>query len=573
MFMRIVQIIRNFAQKYDMNQLILGDNLEILKRWNSESVDLIYLDPPFFSNRNYEIIWGDAGEIRSFQDRWAGGISHYMDWLKERVMEMHRILKPTGSIFLHCDWHANAYIRVEILDKVFGASNFRNEIIWKRKTGRGETNHKSNKFGVEIDNIFFYSKSSKSFFEGQYSFDVAGYEDYVETSFNLTDENGRRYQSDNLASPTPRPNLTYEYKGYKPPKNGWAISLEKMEEWDKMGKLIFPKTLDGRIRRKRYLDELKGKPIQNLWVDIEMPSQAKERIGYPTQKPEKLLERIILCASNEGDVVLDPFVGGGTTIAVADRLKRAWIGMDQSVQAVKVSELRLMMQRDLFSQPFETQLLKYDFDTLRFGNAFEFETFIVTQFGGTPNARQRGDLGIDGKATDGAPIQVKRSDGIGRNMVDNFQSAITRYDKRLYEKNKLEQRPVGYLIAFSFGRGAIEEVARLKNAEQVILKLVKVEEIVRIGTRPMLQVQWNLLETDKKGLKIIEIQAIAKSETEIQFFSWDMDYKPNIGFKPTILLDKKGIQTLSLKTGNHTIAVKVVNEDGLETLEIVRLNV
>ena len=115
-----------------INQLILGDNLEILKKIDTETVDLIYLDPPFFSNRNYEVIWGDSGEVRSFQDRWSGGIDHYIAWLKERVAEMHRILKPTGSIFLHCDRHANAYIRVEILDKVFGFSNLRGEIIWQR---------------------------------------------------------------------------------------------------------------------------------------------------------------------------------------------------------------------------------------------------------------------------------------------------------------------------------------------------------------------------------------------------------------------------------------------------------
>ncbi|MDR1879150.1 MAG: site-specific DNA-methyltransferase, partial [Bacteroidales bacterium] len=176
-----------------VNKLILGDNLEILKTIESETIDLIYLDPPFFSNRNYEVIWGDAGEVRSFQDRWSGGIDHYIGWLKERVEQMHRILKSTGSIFLHCDWHADAYIRVEILDRIFGYQNFRNHIIWKRKTGRGETNHKSNHFGTEIDTIFFYAKSNDNIFESQYSFDVDGYQDYVDKAFNQTDENGRKY--------------------------------------------------------------------------------------------------------------------------------------------------------------------------------------------------------------------------------------------------------------------------------------------------------------------------------------------------------------------------------------------
>ncbi|MDD5755222.1 MAG: DNA methyltransferase, partial [Methylococcales bacterium] len=139
-----------------MNKLLLGDNLEILKTLESESVDLIYLDPPFFSNRNYEMIWGDKGEVRSFQDRWSGGVEHYIGWLKERVEEMHRILKPTGSIFLHCDWHADAYIRVLILDKIFGQQNFRNEIIWCYNTWpvAGKS------FSKNHDNIFFYTKSS-----------------------------------------------------------------------------------------------------------------------------------------------------------------------------------------------------------------------------------------------------------------------------------------------------------------------------------------------------------------------------------------------------------------------------
>lgn len=138
-----------------MNKLILGDNLEILKQLESETIDLIYLDPPFFSNRNYEVIWGDEGEVRSFVDRWSGGMDHYIAWLKERVMEMHRILKPTGSIFLHCDWHANAYIRVDILDRIFSYGNFRGEIAWQRTNAHNDA---KKKLAVLKDSIFYYSK-------------------------------------------------------------------------------------------------------------------------------------------------------------------------------------------------------------------------------------------------------------------------------------------------------------------------------------------------------------------------------------------------------------------------------
>ena len=223
-----------------MNKLILGDNLEILKTLDEESVDLIYLDPPFFSNRNYEIIWGDEGEIRSFKDRWSGGIDHYIAWLKERVELMYRVLKKTGCLFLHCDWHANAYIRVEILDTIFGQKNFRNEIIWKRRTGNNSSIHSAKQFGTIHDTIYFYSKSKKWNFKQPYSFEDESYKEYIDKFFIYTDEKGRKYSLDNLANPAPRPNLMYDYKGYKPPKNGWAISLEKMKQFDKEGRLHFP---------------------------------------------------------------------------------------------------------------------------------------------------------------------------------------------------------------------------------------------------------------------------------------------------------------------------------------------
>ena len=376
-----------------------------------------------------------------------------------------------------------------------------------------------------------------------------------------------------MRSPNPRPNLTYDYKGYKPHPNGWAVSIEKMERLDSEGRLHFPKTLDGRIQLIRFLDEMSGQVVGNFWTDIKnVQASAKERIGYPTQKPEALLERIIKMASNEGDVVLDPFVGGGTTIAVADKLHRQWIGIDQSVQAVKVTELRLYNQVDLFSQPFLTKLHKYDYDTLRYKDAFQFETFAVTAFGGRPNTKQRGDLGLDGRTLDNVPIQVKRSDTIGRNVVDNFLSAVQRYDNGLFEKNKEEGKPVGYIIAFSFGKGAIEEVARLKNSSNIVIKLVRVEEFVPIAKKPTLRVNLTDLGKDAKGLHSISFKATGESTVGIEFYSWDFDYADNI-FKAEVLLDKVGEQTWKFKPGLHHIAVKVVDNDGLEGVEIMKLKV
>jgi hypothetical protein len=286
------------------------------------------------------------------------------------------------------------------------------------------------------------------------------------------------------------------------------------------------------------------------------------------------MQRIIEMASNEGDTVLDPFVGGGTTVAVADRLKRNWIGIDQSVQAVKVTELRLNNQMDLFSAPFMLKLHKYDYDTLRYKNAFEFESFIVQQFGGYDNAKQRGDLGIDGRLRDNTPIQVKRSDSIGRNVIDNFFSAIQRFDKATFERNKNAGTPVGYVIAFSFGKGAVQEVARLKNEENVVIKLVTVEEIVPISKKPTLKIEAKDLGKDAKGLHQIEFVAVGTSAAGIEFYSWDFDYQEEKGiFKAAILLDKEGKQAQKFKAGTYKVAVKVIDNDGLENIDFLKIKV
>ncbi|MDR1838269.1 MAG: site-specific DNA-methyltransferase, partial [Treponema sp.] len=436
-----------------INRLILGDNLEILKSMENDCIDLIYLDPPFFSNRNYEVIWGDSGEIRSFQDRWAGGISHYIDWLKERVIEMHRVLKPTGSLFLHCDWHANAYIRVHILDRVFNEDNFRGEIIWQRHNSHNDA---KKKLAVLTDTIWYYSKSAKNTYNAVYG---SLSEKYTTDFYKFDDGDGKGlYRLGDMASPNPRPNMMYEWQGFSCPAKGWRYEKETMQKLHDEGKIYYPKDKNGKFdyskrpALKRYLDEQKGQLQGNIWTDIQnVQSQSNERIGYPTQKPEALLERIINMASNEGDTILDPFVGGGTTIAIADKLERQWIGIDQSPMAVKVTEFRLQKQTDLFSAPYTVQLYKYDYDTLRYKDAFEFENWIVQQFGGTGNVKQRGDFGLDGKTGDNTPIQVKRSDNIGRNVIDNFLSAVQRYDKNLFDKNIKDNKPVGYIIAFSFG--------------------------------------------------------------------------------------------------------------------------
>ncbi|MDT3740764.1 MAG: DNA methyltransferase [Candidatus Kapabacteria bacterium] len=551
-----------------MNQLILGDCLEVMRKMDSESVDLIYLDPPFFSNRNYEVIWGDEGEIRSFEDRWSGGIDHYIGWLKDRVSEMHRLLKPTGSIYLHCDWHADAYIRVFILDKIFGENNYRNKITWKRATTHNDSKQGARHFGRVCDYIYLYNKDNKT---ATFNTIFEDYnKEYIASTYNkIEHETGRKFKASDLSAAKPGGDTFYEWKGKFPPKNRfWAYSKDNMQNFEKEGRLYYSST--GKPYLKHYLEEMPGVSIDDLWTNCNFRSKA-ERIGYPTQKPEALMDRIVKSASNEGDVVFDPFCGGGTSVVVADKLNRKWIGIDQSVQAVKVSEMRLENQQSLFSEPFTVTLHKYDYDTLRNKEAFEFEKWIVEQFGGVTNFKQRSDLGIDGRTRENIPIQVKRSDNIGRNVIDNFHSALMRYDKNLYEKNKKENFPVGYIISFSFGKGAVQEVARLKNSEGIEIRLVRVDEIVAIAKKPVLKVEFKDLGADAKGLR--ELKFTAKAETEIEMFAWDWDYEEGKSFKAEVLLDKDGIKTNKFKPGTHTIAVKAIDNEGLEAIEIIKIKV
>ncbi len=370
------------------NQLWFGDNLDILRNHVADqSVDLIYLDPPFNSKADYNVLFknaaGEGSEAQShmFKDTWewdeaaaeayhelqtsgrvpqkvkdlmsalkvfltgdtgkkGNGMMAYLTMMSLRLVELHRVLRPTGSMYLHCDPTASHYIKM-ILDAIFGFKGYRNEISWKRKAGRGETQHSAIRFGVSHDTILFYAGEDAAFRRQIKESNP----EYIRTKFTHKDPDGRLYHLDNLTSPSPRPNLTYEYKGYSPPANGWAVSRERMEEMERQGRLYFPADKSKRIRRKRYLDELEGETIDDFWSDIPpINSQAAERLGYPTQKPEALLERIILASSNEGDVALDPFCGCGTTIAVAERLNRKWIGIDVAVAAVDLMERRLLDQ-------------------------------------------------------------------------------------------------------------------------------------------------------------------------------------------------------------------------------------
>jgi adenine specific DNA methylase Mod len=365
------------------------------------------------------------GEIRSFQDRWAGGIDHYIGWLYERVEQMHRVLKSTGSIYLHCDWHAQAYIRVDILDRLFGETNFINEIIWQKIR---TTKAQSKQFGNVHDTIYFYGKSANRSFENQFKdFDKK----YIDSHYKIDKKTGKLYQDVSLLQQGQGSTKKFGDKLLEPPaEKHWIWSQDRIDKAMEEDLIIF--TSGGKPRKKQFLEDMQGDLIDDIWSDIiPINSQAKERIGYPTQKPESLLERIIKASSNKCDVVLDPFMGGGTTIAVADKLGRQWIGIDQSVQAVKVTEFRLEKQYGamekqaaLFTAPYIVQLHKYDKDILFNEDPFKFETWIIQQFGGVPQNKKGGEKGVDGKTKEGTPIQVKQSNNIGVNVVKNFYLSV-----------------------------------------------------------------------------------------------------------------------------------------------------
>jgi DNA modification methylase len=301
--------------------LICGENLERLAEFPDDCIDLIYLDPPFFSNRQYEVIWGDEAEVRSFEDRWQGGIRHYVEWMRDRTRHLHRVLKPAGSFYLHCDSAANHYLKV-MLDEIFGIERFRNEITWQRTN----THSDAKRWSPVSDTLLYYGKGEQPVWNPQRTTHDP---QYVADKYRFEDPDGRRYMLDNMTSPNPRPNMMYVWKGHESPRMGWRYSKETMAKLDSEGRIWYPDSKDKRPRLKRYLDEMPGPVIGDIWTDIPpINSRARERLGYPTQKPEALLERIIAASSNQGDVVLDPFCGCGTTLAVAQRLGRQWIGIE-----------------------------------------------------------------------------------------------------------------------------------------------------------------------------------------------------------------------------------------------------
>ena len=458
-----------------MNHLYYGDNLAVLRdSIRDASVDLIYLDPPFNSNASYNVLFkgptgsSSAAQIEAFDDTWhwndsaeaafgdvmRGGnasvsamlrairsflgdndMMAYLAMMAVRLLELHRVLKPTGSLYLHCDPTASHYLKI-LLDAVFGAGNFRNEIIWQRAIAKGDAR---TKLAWNHDVILCSSKGPSPLFRPIY----ATKDDDYESRFTLDDKDGRgRYRLAPLDSPNTRPNLTYEYKGHQPPTKGWRVNRELMEKLDAEGRLAFPKKADGRIAKKHYMDEQEGRKLGDVWTDLP-PLQAisAERLGYPTQKPVALLERILSASSNPGDVVLDPFCGCGTTVHAAQKLGRSWIGIDVTHLAVGLIEKRL---RDAFpGVEFVTHGVPQDLEGARNMAArgrddtnyyFEFEKWALSLINAQPgNLSKKGaDKGIDGNLYFGARhegraiVSVKAGENVGVAMIRDLRGVMER---------------------------------------------------------------------------------------------------------------------------------------------------
>lgn len=421
------------------NTLFYGDNLTILRDYIlDESVDLIYLDPPFNSNRNYNVLFRDEhgadseSQIQAFEDTWhwnhlaeqtynalitqhsetistmisamrefigTNQMMAYLVMMAARLVELHRVLKPTGSLYLHCDATASHYLKI-ILDTIFGVSNFRNEIIWVRHEGHSD----AKRFGSTHDVIFYYRKSPLAAFNKTYA-------EYSQEQLSRyrPDEHGRLYTGQDLTGAGYSPNRSIEWRDVSPGANRhWMWSIEEMERLMADGLILLRQ--DGKPRKdgyKVYLDEMPGKSVSDVWTDIgRIPNTSGERLGYPTQKPLALLERIIEASSNPGDVVLDPFCGCGTAIAAAQTLKRKWIGIDITQLSIALQKYRLAK---MFPAGIEYKVIGeprdiHDAAQLAQEDRYQFQWWALSLIRARPQGGESGsktgkkgsDRGIDG---------------------------------------------------------------------------------------------------------------------------------------------------------------------------------
>lgn len=466
----------------ERNRLYYGDNLEILRGFPDGSVDLIYIDPPFNSKRDYNVIFdGAVAEEHAFADTWSwsgvkkeldlverepqryavirgfldamesllgrsSGMYCYLAMMSVRVVELHRVLRHTGSFYIHCDPTSSHYLKT-LMDAVFGAEHFRNEIVWKRTHSHGG----ASRLGPVHDTILFYTKTDDYLWNPQYTPYSEGYK---ENFFKFQDPDGHRYRSTILTGSGVRHGASGKpWRGVDPTRVGrhWAIPgyvrpllgdippsdvQAALDELDSIGRILWPDKEGGTPSFKQYIDDMEGVNLQDIWTDIPpIPSKAAERLGYPTQKPLALMDRILRSSSKKGDTVLDAFCGCGTTVAAAEKLGRQWIGIDITFRAIELIRQRLIDHYYGNEAEFERRVevlgvpkdlesarhLAVSTDPLR----KQFEKWACTALGGVHNEAKGPDAGVDGfipfKLADGKTqkclIQVKS----GRVTITDIQ--------------------------------------------------------------------------------------------------------------------------------------------------------
>jgi DNA modification methylase len=458
------------------NKLYFGDNLDILSKYIAdESVDLVYLDPPFNSNASYNVLFQEksgeqsAAQITAFEDTWHWGyeteaayrqvvtgapdklgqlmqamrkflgqndMMAYLVMMAQRILELHRVLKPTGSIYLHCDPTASHYLKL-LMDAVFDVRCFRNEIAWRRRYAHSD----SRRYGNVMDSLLFYTKGADYTWNQVYQAYEQG---YIDTYYRYTDPDGRRWLSRSTTAPGGR-GPTYEWHGIT---RAWRYTRDNMQKLENQGRLFY--TRNGMPRYKQYLDEMPGLVAQNIWTDIEpMNSWMAESLDYPTQKPEPLLDRIVSASTNQGDLILDPFCGCGTTVAVAERLKRRWIGIDITYLAIGLMQQRLdnTFAKDL--APYEIEGRPKDLESARYlfhRSPYQFEWWVVLDLvkGQAAQDKRKGpDRGIDGviKFYDDRSSEPKRA--IVQVKGGHVNVSQVRDLKGVLER---EQAPIGVFV-------------------------------------------------------------------------------------------------------------------------------
>jgi site-specific DNA-methyltransferase (adenine-specific)/adenine-specific DNA-methyltransferase len=387
---------RGRQQKGWTNKLIWGDNKLILSSLKAGplrqrieeagGLKLIYIDPPFDVGADFSMDIEIGGETFhkeanlleqiAYRDTWGRGADSFLSMIYERLILMRDLMAPDGSIYVHCDWRVNAFIRVA-MNEVFGTNNFQNEITWRRT----RTHNDATTWAAIADTILFYTRGENYVWNPQFT-DQS--EEDIETRYRFKDPDGRRYRLGPIDSPNPRPNMMYEWKGYSPPKKGWRFSREKMAELDRAGRIWYPDSFEKRPATKLYLEDSQGALVGTVWTEFSaVQASAKERVDYPTQKPEALLAQIIKASTNIDDLVADFFVGSGTTASVAEKLGRKWIASDLGKFGIHTTRKRLIaVQR-------EKKAAEQDFRAFEVLNLGRYERQAYLNVGGRLTGAQK----------------------------------------------------------------------------------------------------------------------------------------------------------------------------------------